>query len=94
MVNRYWRQLRSKLFSGHRFISPRVKISLGSKAGSGERGRDVFSEEEKRRAGLRGELGAAEEPQPRTPARAGSAAAPLPRDAPGEPGMLCPGVLV
>lgn len=48
----------------------------------------------KRRAGLRGELGMAEEPQPRTPARAGSAAAPLPRDGPGEPGMLCPGVLV
>lgn len=46
-----------------------------------------------RRAGLRGELGAAGAAAPH-PARAGGAAAPLPRDAPGEPRMLCPGVLV
>lgn len=50
MVNRYWRQLRSKLFSGHR-LSLRAKISPDRSAGSGERGKDVFDEEEGRAAG-------------------------------------------
>lgn len=53
----------------------------------------MFFVEEKGRA--RRDPGAAgKERQPRTPARAGSAAARSPGEVPGEPGMLCPGVLV
>lgn len=93
MVNRYWKQPRSKLFSVSRFLSAGIQDLSPYKRGEQGKEEGVFFVEEEGRA--RRDPGAAgKERQPRTPARAGSAAARSPGEVPGEPGMLCPGVLV